>query len=128
LSGIIEVGVGHPNQAQTGLNDGTLRAIGVFSDERIAALPNVPTMKEEGYDLSLQVYNVLLAPSGVPADRLSFLRDAFVNILNDNFMQQNAASRSLVLFPESGVTVGPKLETDAVFTENLFLELGIITR
>lgn len=128
LSGIIDVGVGHPNQARTGLADGTLRAIGVFSDQRIAALPNVPTMREEGYDLSLQVYNVLLAPAGIPADRLAILREAFVGILSDPFMQENAAGRNLVLYAESGEVVGPKLTQDASLTEDLFRELGLLAR
>lgn len=126
LSGVIDVGVAHPNQARTGLADGTLRAIGVFSDERVEALPDVPTMRESGFDLSLQVYNVLLAPAGIPADRLEILREAFVGILSDQFMQDNASGRNLVLYPESGVTVGPKLLDDGELTEALFRDLGVM--
>lgn len=122
----IDVGVAHPNQARTGLADGTLRAIGVFSNERVAALPDVPTMPEFGYDIALQVYNVLLVPAGVPADRLEFLRDAFVQMLNDPVVQNNAASRSLVLWPVSGTTAGPQLVADNERIEQIFTDIGVI--
>lgn len=126
LSGIIEVGVAHPNQARTGLADGSLQAIGVFSDQRAASLPNVPTMVEQGYEISLQVYNMILAPAGIAPDRLAFLEGAFVKMLNDPSVQQNAISRNLVLWPESGEAVDSKMAADVELTRQLYVDLGVI--
>ena len=126
LGGNIDVGVAHPNQARTGLADGTLRAIGVFSNERVEALPDVPTMVEQGYPIAQQLYNVVLGPAGVPEDRLEVLREAFVGMLNDPVVTGNAANRNLVLWPESGETVGPQLLTDAAAIAQTFRELGVV--
>ncbi|MFB3819203.1 MAG: tripartite tricarboxylate transporter substrate binding protein [Candidatus Methylomirabilales bacterium] len=46
---------------------GGLRVIAAFAAQRIAAFPDVPTMKEQGYDLSFSAWNVLVAPAGTPA-------------------------------------------------------------
>ena len=43
------------------------RIIGVFASSRLAALPDVPTLLEQGYDISFQSWNALMAPAGTPA-------------------------------------------------------------
>lgn len=43
---------------------GKLRALGLFSDQRSPTLPDVPTMKEQGVDMSTKGYAALLAPAG----------------------------------------------------------------
>ena len=45
---------------------GKLRALGLFSDQRSPTLPDVPTMKEQGIDMSTKGYAALLAPAGTP--------------------------------------------------------------
>lgn len=44
-------------------NDGRLRMLAVFADERVATKPDMPTMAEEGYPLKLDVWYGFLAPA-----------------------------------------------------------------
>ncbi len=56
------------------IRDGGIRALGVLSEERLPALPDVPTFREDGFDLVVESWFGLLAPAGTPApvvDRLS---------------------------------------------------------
>lgn len=48
------------------LSNQDARIIGVFAPERLASLPSVPTITEQGCDLSFQSWNVLMAPAGTP--------------------------------------------------------------
>ena len=49
------------------LRDGKLRALAIAGDQRVAALPDVPTLKELGYDVAdTGVWYGLLAPAGTP--------------------------------------------------------------
>lgn len=48
------------------LKAGKLRALAVTSEQRLAAYPQVPTLKEQGVDLSVNFWSGLLAPSGTP--------------------------------------------------------------
>jgi tripartite-type tricarboxylate transporter receptor subunit TctC len=41
---------------------------GIFASERNPGLPDVPTFKEQGYDVAPLSYGGLLAPAGVPGD------------------------------------------------------------
>jgi tripartite-type tricarboxylate transporter receptor subunit TctC len=43
-----------------------IRVIGVFSDKRIATFPDVPTVREQGYDVVPVSFGGLLAPPGTP--------------------------------------------------------------
>jgi len=50
-----------------------IRVIGVFSEKRIATFPDVPTIKEQGYDVTPASFGGLLAPLGTPQPILSKL-------------------------------------------------------
>jgi tripartite-type tricarboxylate transporter receptor subunit TctC len=53
--------------AQAMLSSGRLRALAVASNERLAALPNVPTFAQEGYqNMEFGTMFGLLAPAGTP--------------------------------------------------------------
>ncbi|WP_306262046.1 tripartite tricarboxylate transporter substrate binding protein [Pararhizobium sp. IMCC21322] len=43
-----------------------VKALGSFTDERIEGLPDVPTMKEQGYPLSFSIWVGIVAPKGTP--------------------------------------------------------------
>jgi tripartite-type tricarboxylate transporter receptor subunit TctC len=53
-----------------------VRVIGVFAETRHPAFANVPTVKEQGYDVSPASFGGLLAPAGTPAPVLAKLSDA----------------------------------------------------
>ncbi len=52
------------------------RIIGVFAPHRLSMLPHVPTMIEQGCDLSFQSWNALMAPANTPTATLKRLSDA----------------------------------------------------
>lgn len=52
------------------------RIIGVFAPDRLASLPDVPTITEQGCALSFQSWNVLMAPAGTPTSVLLRLGEA----------------------------------------------------
>lgn len=67
---------------------GEVRILGVLSDERMEDLPDVPTCKEQGYDVTLYSYMAIAAPKGMPADRLKVLRNAFAEAHKDAEFQE----------------------------------------
>lgn len=55
---------------------GTARPLAMFGAQRSAALPDVPTMKELGYDIEYYLWVGMFAPKGTPANVITFMRDA----------------------------------------------------
>ena len=55
---------------------GKLRALACFGAQRAPALPDVPTMKELGYNIEFYLWVGLFAPKGTPTPIITTLRDA----------------------------------------------------
>ncbi len=58
------------------INSGRVRPIGVWGSTRSAALPDVPTLKESGFDAEFVFWSGLFAPAGVPPATVKTLRAA----------------------------------------------------
>ena len=58
------------------IKGGKLRALATWGDKRLAALPDVPTFKELGYNVEFYIWSGLFAPAGTPAPVIAALRDA----------------------------------------------------
>lgn len=72
------VGVANPH-----VQSGKVRVLGVFAPERIPQFPNVPTMREQGYDVEFYVWTGFFAPAGVPLDVMEKLRAAVREAVKD---------------------------------------------
>jgi tripartite-type tricarboxylate transporter receptor subunit TctC len=55
---------------------GKLRALACFSPKRAASMPDVPTLKELGYDVEFSLWVGVFAPKGTPAPVVKTLGDA----------------------------------------------------
>ena len=75
---------------------GKLRALGVATVARSQALPEVPTISEQGYKgYDVSVFFGIVAPAGTPADRVNKLNHAFAEVLNSPRVKQMFASQGL---------------------------------
>jgi len=61
--------------ASAQIRAGKLRALACFSPRRAAAMPDVPTLKELGYDVEFSIWAGLFAPRGTPEDVIRKLRE-----------------------------------------------------
>jgi tripartite-type tricarboxylate transporter receptor subunit TctC len=65
------------------IKSGKLRALAGWGETRIAAMPEVPTMKESGYDAEFYIWCGLFAPAGTPEPVLKTLRNAARQTVQD---------------------------------------------
>ena len=59
------------------VQSGSLRALATHGERRIASLPNVPTLKELGYDFVNESLQSIVGPAGMPPDVTKKLENAF---------------------------------------------------
>jgi tripartite-type tricarboxylate transporter receptor subunit TctC len=67
-----------------------VRVIGVFAETRHPAFPDVPTVKEQGYDVSPASFGGLLAPAATPAAILAKLAHACAGSAKDESYKTTA--------------------------------------
>ena len=65
------------------MKSGKLRALVAFAEERIKSLPDVPTAKELGYNVVVEVYRGISGPAGMPEEVVKKLHDAFKKAMED---------------------------------------------
>jgi tripartite-type tricarboxylate transporter receptor subunit TctC len=57
-----------------------LRLLGVPSANRLAGLPNAPTLKEQGFDIHAGALRAFVAPAGIPRDAAKVLEDTLAKV------------------------------------------------
>jgi tripartite-type tricarboxylate transporter receptor subunit TctC len=82
LTGSVELSVGSLGAALPHIKAGTFRSLAICGDNRWPELPEVPTMREAGYDgFSIGTDMVLLAPAKTPAAEVKWLESATLKVL-----------------------------------------------
>jgi len=81
LGGHVDLMVVEPQEAGEHIRAGNMRVIAQVSEKRLAGFPNVPTIKEAGYDIPVvpQVRGILMPP-GVAPDVVAYYEDLFLRL------------------------------------------------
>jgi tripartite-type tricarboxylate transporter receptor subunit TctC len=64
------------------IKGGKARPLALFGGQRSKALPDVPTMKEAGYDVEYYLWVGTFAPKGTPANVTTYLREVLSKAAN----------------------------------------------
>jgi tripartite-type tricarboxylate transporter receptor subunit TctC len=62
---------------------GAMRTLGIASAERSALVPDVPTFREQGYDVISERYRVIAGPPGLPEEIVSYWGDVCDQVTHD---------------------------------------------
>lgn len=100
LGGQVEIGVAAVPAVQGHLKSGSLRAIGVMGKQRVASLPDVPTIAEQGFpDVDVAGWFAVIGPKGLPAAQVKRLHDAVVTAFNDPEVKAAMAKQDNYISP-----------------------------
>lgn len=86
--GHADVGMSNYGGAATLIEEGKIIALATCADERYSALPDVPTMKELGYDFIYSSYRGFCVPAGTPEEVVKVLSDAVEQAMKSETVQQ----------------------------------------
>lgn len=73
----------------------SVRALGIFSDTRSPAYPDLPTMKEQGYDLTFSIWGGIFAPRGVSSEVVARLEAALRQAVESPEFQEVAQKNDM---------------------------------
>jgi tripartite-type tricarboxylate transporter receptor subunit TctC len=83
LNHTLDMGIGELQELRGQLDARKLRVLAVVGDARLAQLPDVPTVKEQGIDLAVRKFRGLAGPKGTPAAAIAALEAAVPKLLAD---------------------------------------------
>jgi putative tricarboxylic transport membrane protein len=79
LGGHVDLMIVDPSEAGEQVRAGKLRPIAQVNDRRLPGFPDVPTLKEAGFDIpNLPQMRGILGTPGMPADAIAFYEDMFL--------------------------------------------------
>ena len=76
---------------------GKLKILGVSATERHFLAPDIPTFREQGFDVVVGSWRCVIGPKGIPQDRLRFLETSIAAALKDPEFHAKAKQAGFVV-------------------------------
>lgn len=102
LSGAVNVASFNMSEGVVLMREGRIRCLGQASRQRWSAAPDVPTFREQGFDVVLGSARGIVAPPGFPAEAARMMEAAFTAAFADPAFTRDAERVSLPLRPLIG--------------------------
>ncbi len=126
LNGTLQIGVGEVQEMQSQLEAGEIRLLATFSGERLDNYPELPTVKELGYDVEVRKFRGLAAPKGLPDDIIAIWEKAVPALLDsaDYKAAYEPANLRATFMPHADYVAF--IDSFAGDTESFLKETGVI--
>jgi putative tricarboxylic transport membrane protein len=126
LNGTLDMGVGEIPELRAQLEAKKVRLLATFNPQRIAEWPDMPTVKESGFDVVVQKFRGLAGPAGLPAEIIGLWEEAIPKLLADPEYKAKYSAESLVpdFIPQARYQTF--INGFAAESEAFFRETGVI--
>lgn len=107
------------------VKSGELRILASFTEERLENFPDVPTMKEKGYDILFGSARALVAPKGTPQEIIDYIHDKFKEAIDSPEHMEKAKNADLPIKYMSPEELGEYIKNEEVYLKEIrtFLDL-----
>ena len=108
--------------ASPALQSARARVLAVTSSERLAEMPNVPTMGELGVDLKVSFWTGLLAPAGTPKEVIKRLNEEMVKVMALADVKKKFAGLNVIPTTSSPEELSRQISTEISMWKEVALE------
>jgi tripartite-type tricarboxylate transporter receptor subunit TctC len=102
----IQAAVLKPSESKGQIDAGKVRPLGVFANERLEVMPDIPTFKELGYDVfpfgPLVQMAYVVAPAGIPDEARATLISLYSKAIESKEFKSFADQNGVVISPLAG--------------------------
>jgi len=110
--GQVDLSTGGPATAATFAKSGKVKALAILGTDRLPSMPDVPTLKELGYDSTYYVWSGLFAPAGTPPAVMAALRASVRAAASDADFKRNLERMEATLAYQDGPEFGGFLKEE----------------
>ena len=125
LGGHIEGVVIPPSPIIGHVKAGKLKVLGTFEEKRNPLLPDAPTFREIGYDITLGEYQFILAPKGTPDYVVTALNDALKKALEAESFKKFAQGAGYIIDYKGPADLKKVMQQDYDFYGQMIQKLNI---
>jgi len=126
LSGEVDVGSTGFSEAVALAKAGEMRVIAVTSDKRVDALPEAPTLKEQGFDTSFVNWRGFFAAPGLSDDKANAYRAAIAKMYDTPEWEAVRARNGWVNIHNPGAEFESFLTDQETVIKDLMTKLGFL--
>lgn len=119
MAGDVDVTANNMGITYPQIEEDNLKPLVMLADERQEELPEVPTMKEIGYEVVTGSSRGISAPAGIPEDRYDVLVEAVEEMAERDEFHEDAAERALPV----DIMLGEEYEEYLEEQEEIFKEI-----
>lgn len=116
--------VNNPSEAKGFYEAGDFVPLLAFSDERMDAYPDVPTMKEKGHDFSYYNQRAIVGAPGMSPEAAAYYREVFGKVYDSTEWQDYLASESMSPMPMDEAQTRAYWTTQVQNHRKLLAEIG----
>lgn len=126
IGGLLDIALDAPSSAKGMIDGGRVRALAVTSAKRLAMLPDVPTLAEQGLPgFSSDPWFAMTAPKGVPATVLAQVQKDLKEVLFSPQLRKRLDSMGMVPVGSTAEDMTQVILQDRKLIEPLVKQLGI---
>jgi tripartite-type tricarboxylate transporter receptor subunit TctC len=107
------------------IDAGALKCLAVLAPNRLPAIPNIPTAKEIGYDISIGTWRGLAVPVGTPKTTVDFLVNTFSTAANSDQFKKFMKNTNNDIEILDAQAFGDKLVKDNLMFKSLIESIGL---
>lgn len=126
LNGTLDAGVGEIQELRAQLAANKLRLLGTFTEQRLVDFPDLPTIKEQGFDVVVHKFRGLAGPKGLSPEIIAVWEKAVPQLLADAEYKKVYAQESLIVDFRGSAAATQLVNTFAAEAETFLKETGVI--
>ena len=128
LGGHIDLAVSNPGEALELMKANKVRLLGVFAENRLQGAPEVPTLKEQGYDAIYVQNRGLCGPTGIPEDARKVLEQGFLKYMKTETFKKYVKENMLSEAWMDGPTFGKWLDKENDRYAVILKDMGVLKK
>ena len=125
LGGRIDAALQWPSQFKAQADAGQLRVIAVTSKERLPVLPDVPTAKEQGFDVEAILWRGIATPKGTSKEAIARLEGAIKKVVASDEFKAHSTKLGFEPAFQGAAEFDKFIASDDAATSTLMGELGL---
>jgi len=125
LSGAIDLGGLNVASGKKYFESGELKGFAIAADERSKHLPDMPTLKEKGVDMSFALERGIVAPKGTPADVVEMWSQLFKQAAEDAELLKQLDAKGTDVSWQGPADFRKKAESTYADYEKVAIQIGM---